>query len=81
MHAQRVTRTARNRIPPMIDRSDEEEILLKRWDISIPEDNEISALQQIGLSSPFSKPGRLSHAEPLVHVFNNWVLDRVLGPG
>lgn len=51
----------------------------KRWDISIPEDNEISALQQIGLASPFSKPGRLSHAEPLVHVFNNWVLDRVLG--
>jgi choline monooxygenase len=51
----------------------------KRWDISIPEDNEISALQQIGLASPFSRPGRLSHAEPLVHVFNNWVLDRVLG--
>lgn len=52
----------------------------KRWDLSIPEDNAISALQQIGLASPFSKPGRLSHAEPLVHVFNNWVLDRVLGP-
>ena len=38
----------------------------KRWDISIPEDNEISGKQQIGLSSPFSRPGRLSHAEPLV---------------
>jgi phenylpropionate dioxygenase-like ring-hydroxylating dioxygenase large terminal subunit len=50
----------------------------KRWDLSIPEDNEISALQQIGLSSPLSKPGRLSHAEPLVHVFNNWVLDHVI---
>jgi hypothetical protein len=30
MHAQRVTRT-KTRIPPMIDRSDEEELLLKRW--------------------------------------------------
>ncbi len=65
------------------ERPDFEEVVqryYKRWDISIPEDNEISALQQIGLASPFSKPGRLSYAEPLVHVFNNWVLDRVLGP-
>ncbi len=33
MHAQRVTRNPlKNRIPPgLIDRSDEEEILLKRW--------------------------------------------------
>ncbi len=31
MHAQKVTKTLKNRIPPMIDRSDEEEILLKRW--------------------------------------------------
>lgn len=30
MHAQRATRT-KTRIPPMIDRSDEEELLLKRW--------------------------------------------------
>jgi phenylpropionate dioxygenase-like ring-hydroxylating dioxygenase large terminal subunit len=62
-------------------RSDFEEVVqryYKRWDISIPEDNEISARQQVGLASPFSRPGRLSHAEPLVHVFNNWVLDRVL---
>jgi hypothetical protein len=64
------------------ERPDFEEVVLryyKRWDISIPEDNDISALQQIGLSSPLCKPGRLSYAEPLVHVFNNWVLDRVLG--
>ena len=26
-----------------------------------------------------AKPGRLSHAEPLVHTFGNWVLDHVLG--
>ena len=31
MHAQRASKTARTRIPPMIDRSVEEEILLKRW--------------------------------------------------
>jgi hypothetical protein len=66
----------------VIARQDFDEIVqryFKRWDISIPEDNGISALQQLGLSSPYSKPGRLSHAEPLVHVFNNWVLDRVIG--
>ena len=51
----------------------------KRWDISIPEDNGISELQQRGLASPLARPGRLAHLEPLVHVFNNWVLDRVLG--
>src|SRR4029078_6015943 len=45
------------------ERPDFEEVVqryYKRWDISIPEDNEISALQQIGLSSPFSKPRLLS---------------------
>ena len=63
-------------------RPDFEEVVqryYKRWDLSIPEDNVISEQQQIGLSSPFSRPGRLSYAEPLVHVFNNWVLDRVVG--
>ena len=50
----------------------------KRWDISIPEDNEISALQQKGLASPFARPGRLTHVEPLVHDLANWLLDRVL---
>jgi hypothetical protein len=31
MHAQKATRTAKTRIPPIVDRSVEEEILLKRW--------------------------------------------------
>ena len=64
------------------ERPDFEEVVQrysKRWDISIPEDNGISELQQRGLASPFAKPGRLSHAEPLVHTFGNWVLDHVLG--
>ncbi|MBM3572781.1 MAG: aromatic ring-hydroxylating dioxygenase subunit alpha [Alphaproteobacteria bacterium] len=51
----------------------------KRWDKSIPEDNEISQLQHKGLESPLPQPGRLAPDEPVVHVFDNWVLDRVLG--
>jgi phenylpropionate dioxygenase-like ring-hydroxylating dioxygenase large terminal subunit len=62
-------------------RPDFEEVVqryYKRWDISIPEDNDISDIQQRGLSSPFARPGRLTHLEPLVHDLANWVLDRVL---
>jgi len=64
-----------------VARPDFEEVVqryYKRWDISIPEDNHISELQQRGLSSPFAKPGRLAQIEPLVHTFGNWVLDHVL---
>jgi phenylpropionate dioxygenase-like ring-hydroxylating dioxygenase large terminal subunit len=65
-----------------VERDDFAEVVeryYKRWDISIPEDNAISALQQKGLQSPFARAGRLTHLEPLVHDFGNWVLDRVLG--
>ena len=51
----------------------------RRWNISIAEDNDVSDLQQEGLSSPFARAGRFSHMEPLVHALDNWVLDRVLG--
>jgi choline monooxygenase len=64
-----------------VERRDFTEIVeryYKRWDTSIPEDNDISNLQQRGLSSRFARPGRLTHLEPLVHDFDNWVLDRVL---
>jgi phenylpropionate dioxygenase-like ring-hydroxylating dioxygenase large terminal subunit len=50
----------------------------KRWDISIPEDNGISEMQQKGIRSPLASPGRLSHMEPLVHSIANWTLDKVL---
>ncbi len=50
----------------------------KRWDKSIPEDNAISQLQHKGLASPLPQTGRLAPDEPIVHVFNNWILDRVL---
>jgi len=49
-----------------------------RWDKSIPEDNWISEVQQVGLTSPFSRTSRISHNEILVHKIANWVLDRVL---
>jgi choline monooxygenase len=50
----------------------------KRWDITIEEDIAASERQQRGLASPLAQPGRFSHREPLVHLIDNWVLDRVL---
>jgi phenylpropionate dioxygenase-like ring-hydroxylating dioxygenase large terminal subunit len=64
-----------------IARSDFTEVVQKyyrRWDKSIPEDNQISEEQQLGLSSPFCRTGRVSSHEVLVHSIANWVLDRVL---
>ena len=51
----------------------------KRWDMTTQEDLDISVVQQEGVSTPFSVPGRLSEHEPLVHAIDNWVLDHVLG--
>lgn len=51
----------------------------RRWDKALPEDNWISEMQQEGLRSRFSRPGRLSFHEPVVHDIANWVLDRVVG--
>jgi choline monooxygenase len=51
----------------------------RRWDMTTQEDIDISVLQQEGLASPLSRPGRLSEHEPLVHAIDNWVLDHVLG--
>ena len=65
----------------IMERPDFEEIAAnyyKRWDMTTQEDIEISVLQQQGVSAPFSRPGRLSEHEPLVHAIDNWVLDRVL---
>lgn len=54
----------------------------KRWDKSLPEDNDISEKQQSGLRSSLSRPGRYSWHEPVVHDIAKWVLDHVLdGPG
>ena len=51
----------------------------KRWDMTTSEDIAISEIQQQGVSTPFSRPGRLSEHEPLVHAIDNWVVDHVLG--
>jgi phenylpropionate dioxygenase-like ring-hydroxylating dioxygenase large terminal subunit len=51
----------------------------KRWDMTTQEDIAISEIQQQGVSTPFSTPGRLSEHEPLVHAIDNWVVDHVLG--
>ena len=60
------------------DFSEKVEKYYRRWDMSIPEDNAISERQQAGLSSSFSRPGRLSSYEPAVRDIANWILDRVL---
>jgi phenylpropionate dioxygenase-like ring-hydroxylating dioxygenase large terminal subunit len=52
----------------------------KRFDLVIAEDNDISEVQLSGLSNPFSRPGRFSIAESMVHTIDNWILDRVVGP-
>ena len=51
----------------------------RRWDKALPEDNEISEEQQIGLSSKFSRTGRFSWREPVVHLMDNWILDMIMG--
>jgi len=44
----------------------------------LPEDNDISEKQQLGLATMLARPGRLSPKERIVHKLDNWVLDRVL---
>lgn len=51
----------------------------KRIDMTLPEDNQICELQQIGLRSPLQRPGRFAAKEKIVHALDNWIVDRVLG--
>ena len=62
------------------DFENEAAVYYKRWDKALPEDNDISERQQVGLNSSLCPPGRLSVHEPVVHALDNWVLDRVLDP-
>jgi choline monooxygenase len=50
----------------------------RRWEKTAAEDIRASEWQQKGLESPFSRPGRFSFREVLVHEIDNWILDRVL---
>ena len=66
-----------------VDRPDFNDILPRynrRFDLVIAEDNFISVRQMQGLNHPLARAGRLSKNEPLVHVIDNWILDRVLDP-
>jgi phenylpropionate dioxygenase-like ring-hydroxylating dioxygenase large terminal subunit len=51
----------------------------KRQDMVVKEDNDITVIQQQGLRSPLTRPGRFAAKEKIVHALDNWVLDRVLG--
>jgi choline monooxygenase len=53
----------------------------RRWDQTAAEDIRASEWQHRGLASPFSRPGRFSFREVLVHEIDNWILDRVLDQG
>ncbi len=53
----------------------------RRWRRSVGEDNNISAVQQEGLASPFAAPGRMSTMEPLVRSLGEWWIDRVIDRG
>ena len=53
---------------------------LRRFDMTQAEDNEICELQHRGVSSPYSRQGRYSVKEALVHKTVNWILDQVLDP-
>jgi len=63
------------------DFEDKVQFYYKRWDTTLGEDNDISARQQRGLCSPFARPGRLSHLEPLVPKLAQWWLNRILPEG
>lgn len=63
-------------------RTDSEAILknyFKRFFMVIGEDSAIAETQFAGISNPLAKPGRYSGFEKLVYLFDNWVLDRVVG--
>lgn len=63
-------------------RPDAEAILknyFKRFYMVINEDSAIAERQFAGINNPLARPGRYSGYEKLVHVFDNWVLDRVVG--
>ena len=53
----------------------------KRQDMVVKEDNDITVIQQRGLRSPLTRPGRFATKEKIVHALDNWVLDRVLDQG
>lgn len=67
----------------VVERPDFEQIVERyhrRFEMVIAEDNAIAERQYAGLGHRLARAGRLSRFEPLVHVIDNWILDRVLDP-
>jgi choline monooxygenase len=65
-----------------VARPDFEEIVKKyyhRWDAATPEDNAVTAIQQLGLRSTLRRAGRMSWKEPAIHELALWVKNRVIG--
>jgi phenylpropionate dioxygenase-like ring-hydroxylating dioxygenase large terminal subunit len=63
------------------DFATEVEKYYRRWDMGIDEDNDTGRLQQRGLESALHVPGPYSYRERVVHLFTNWILDKVLADG
>jgi phenylpropionate dioxygenase-like ring-hydroxylating dioxygenase large terminal subunit len=53
---------------------------MKRFYQVIDEDNDIAERQFLGITNPMTRTGRYSKYEQSVYWFNNWVVDRVVGP-
>jgi phenylpropionate dioxygenase-like ring-hydroxylating dioxygenase large terminal subunit len=67
-----------------VERPDFDEVVEnyhRRFELVMGEDNDIAEKHLRGVLNPFARAGRLSSVEPLVHVIDNWILDRVVGPG
>lgn len=66
----------------VVARSDFEEVsksYYKRVDLVTPEDYVCTDSQQRGLSSPFAHAPNLGYLETMMHWFDQWVLDRMIG--
>lgn len=53
----------------------------KRWDKSVGEDNEIARIQQQGMNSPLTRPGRLSGHEYLIPKLGKWWIEHTVDRG
>jgi len=50
----------------------------KRWELSMNEDLVVLEGQQRGMNTGRYVPGRLSHLEPCLNVFANWLVNRIV---
>ena len=68
--------------PEIAERDDFEEILpnyVKRFEIVLGEDIVMAEVQHKGVDTPILPSGRFTGMDRLVHMIDNWVLDRVIG--